>query len=225
MFDLIQRENMIFEILSELREQKLRFIMVGGYAISAYKHRFSIDADIIIKKEDFKKYELVLVQKKLHKTIIKELDHVYAPEFIRYETREKPAVSVDVLIDGIGSRTTKASFSFEQIEQHSQLRKIIGTEREVLALVPDKEILIALKIHSGRLTDFRDIAAVCQHVNITSIKKIIKRGDLKIVKENIHKLLLLLDQKDFIDNFKGVFQEKRDDIDVAEIRRMKELLD
>lgn len=224
MFDLIERENIIFEVLREFILQNLQFIIVGGYAISAYKHRFSIDADIIIKRENVERFELILKGKQFYKTIFKELDHVYAPKFIRYETKERPAVSIDILINGIGSRTTNASFSFEQIEKHSQLRKIIGTEQEIIALVPDKEILIALKIHSGRLTDFRDIAAVCQNIDIGKIELFITRGDQKMVRENIQKILLLVEQTDFMDSFKGVFQEKKYKVDIAEVHRLKELL-
>ena len=46
MFELINRENKIFEILQEFINAKLDFIIIGGYAVSAFKHRFSVDVDI-----------------------------------------------------------------------------------------------------------------------------------------------------------------------------------
>ena len=42
----IRRENKIFEMLQEFLNNDLDFIVIGGYGVSAYKHRFSIDADI-----------------------------------------------------------------------------------------------------------------------------------------------------------------------------------
>lgn len=51
MENLINKENKIFETLEELTKNNLEFIMVGGYAVSSYKHRFSIDADIVIQKK------------------------------------------------------------------------------------------------------------------------------------------------------------------------------
>ncbi len=225
MFDLIKRENEIFKILEEFIKNDLKFVIVGGYAVSSYKHRFSIDADIIIKKEDRGKFEELLKKKKFVKTINKELDHVYAPEYMRYETKERPPAVIDILINGIGSRTTNASFSMEKIEKYSKNRKITGTEKEITALVPDKEVLIALKIHSGRLTDFRDIVALCQKIDIGLIKTFVKVGDKKVLKENIDKLLSLIENKNFIDSFKGVFQEKKYDIDLKEVKKLKTILE
>ncbi|MFH1585546.1 MAG: hypothetical protein ABIB79_02165 [archaeon] len=225
MFELINRENKIFYILQEFIDAKLGFIIIGGYAISSYKHRFSVDVDLVIKKEDKKKFEEVLINNKFKKTIDKELEQVYSPEFIRYEAKEKLPVSVDLLINGVGSRTTDASWSFEQLKERSKVRKIIGIEKEILARVPDREILIVLKLHSGRLTDFRDIVALCKNLDLKFIKKLIWIGKISVVKQNIKKLLSLLEEKGFIDSFKGVFIEKRYDVDLDEVKRLKALID
>ncbi len=224
MFDLLSRENKIFDVLQEFNKDGLHFVLVGGYAISAYKHRFSIDADIIIKKENLEKFEAVLQRKNFKKVIAKGLDHVYASEFIRYETNEKPAASVDILINGIGSRTTNASFSLEQLERFASKQTIIGTEKEVIAMVPSREVLIALKIHSGRLTDFRDIVALCRNIDLNIIQTFLAVGEKKIILQNIKKLLSLLNEKEFVDSFKGVFQEKRYDVDLGEVKKLKNLI-
>ncbi|MBI4918620.1 hypothetical protein HY837_01720 [archaeon] len=220
----IDRENKIFEVLQSFVNEKLNFIIIGGYAVSAYKHRFSVDADVVIKKEDKPKFEEVLKNKKFVKTVVKKLDHVYAPEFIRYETKEKLPVSIDLLINGIGSRNTDASFSFEELQSCCESKKIIGKEKEVLALVPKREILIMLKLHSGRLTDFRDVAALCQKIDISLVERFLWRGKKEIVKENIKKLLTLIETRPFIDSFKGVFIEKKYDVDFEQIKQLKNLL-
>ncbi len=221
----INRENAIFEILQEFINSKFDFIIVGGYAVSSYKHRFSVDADVVIKKQDKSKFEEILIQNGFKKTIAKSLEHVYAPEFIRYESRNELPISIDLLIDGIGSRTTAASFSFEQLKGNSERRKVIGMEKEILADIPKREILIVLKLHSGRLTDFRDIVALSRNLDCDLIKKFIWRGKKLIVKANIKKLLSLLENRGFIDSFKGVFIEKKYDVDLNEVKKLKLLLD
>ena len=40
---LLGREQEVMRMLNLLLDQKLDFIVVGGYAISTYKKRFSID--------------------------------------------------------------------------------------------------------------------------------------------------------------------------------------
>ena len=220
---LIQRENAIFNVLNTFVNENVYFIVIGGYAVSAYKHRFSVDADIIIRQEDQNKFEEILKKLKFSKVIEKDLDHIYTNKFMRYKNEDDFPVNIDLLIDGIGSRTTDASYHFKEIEKHSQKRKIIGIEKQVIALVPDKEILIVLKLHSGRLTDFRDIAALSRDIDIALIKKIIWRGKKEIVKKNIKKILSLLDKKEFIDSFKGIFIEKKYDIDIQSIKKLRKL--
>ena len=67
MFELINRENKIFEILQRFIDAELDFVMIGGYAVSVFKHRFSVDADIVIRKEDKEKFEKVLLENKFKK--------------------------------------------------------------------------------------------------------------------------------------------------------------
>ena len=163
MEDLIKKENEIFEILQKFIDPNLNFIVVGGYAVSAFKHRFSVDADIVIKNEDLLKFEEVLKESNFNKTIVKELENNYSSKFIRYE---KDKASIDMLIDALASRTTNASFSYELIFNNSIKKKIIGIEKEVPVRIPVKELLIIMKLHSGRLTDFRDIAALAKGADL-----------------------------------------------------------
>jgi len=223
MYDLVKRENEIFRTLTKFLDKKLIFLIVGGYAVSAYKHRFSIDSDVVIKKEDLERFEKILIEDGYKKTIFKKLKNIYSSEFIRYEKKEFK-VSIDLLINGVSSRTTDAVFSFEFLLKHSEKRLIKGMENSIEANVPNREILIILKFHSGRLTDLRDIAALAYNLDFSVIKNNIFAGKQDIVKQNIRKLLLLIDKKEFIDSFKGVFIEKRFDVDIEEIRKLRKLL-
>lgn len=220
MEQLIQKENEIFNILQKFIDKDMNFIIVGGYAVSAFKHRFSVDADIVIKSEDLSKFEQILKKADFKKTITKELENVYSSKFIRYE---KDQASIDILIDALASRTTNASFSFDLIHTNSIKKRIIGIEKEILARIPIKELLITMKIHSGRLTDLRDIAALAKDSNLNIIKKFLFIGDLKVIQENLNKLNKAVNHKNFIDSFKGVFIEKKFDIDFEQVRKISEL--
>jgi len=218
--ELISRENEIFDILQKFIEAGLEFIVVGGYAVSAFKHRFSVDADIVISKRDLEKFEEILRRENFKRTIIKELENIYSSKFIRYE---KDKAFVDLLIDALASRTTNAAFSFELLMKNSVKKKIIGIEKEITARIPIKELLIAIKIHSGRLTDFRDIAAVAKNTNLNLIKKFLFIGKIKEVDKNLKGLNLAVRSRNFIDSFKGVFLEKKFDIDFKQVERISRL--
>ena len=69
MEELIKKENDIFKILQKFIDADFEFIIVGGYAVSAFKHRFSVDADIVIKSENLANFEGILKKQGFKKTI------------------------------------------------------------------------------------------------------------------------------------------------------------
>jgi len=80
-----------------------------------------------------------------------------------------------------------------------------------------------MKLHSGRLTDFRDIAALAKNTDLKLIKKFLFIGDLNKLKENLSKLHKVVNDKNFVDSFKGVFIEKKFDIDLEQVKKISEL--
>src|SRR3989344_2297891 len=217
MKDLIEKENLVFDILQRFLDEGIEFVIVGGYAVSAFKHRFSIDADIVVQAKDLEKFESILKKEGFSKGIEKKLENVYSSGFIRYE---KDRIGIDILIDALASRTTDASFSYSLLSMNSAKRKLIGIEKELIARIPSKELLIVMKLHSGRLTDMRDIAALAKSTNLETIKRFLFIGNLKALQKNMDKLGVVVKHKNFIDSFKGVFIEKKFDIDVKQVERI-----
>ena len=217
----IKRENDIFNILQIFLDNKLNFILIGGYAVSAFKHRFSVDADLVIKSEDYEKFKKLLKENNFKKTISKELDNIYSSKFIRFQKKEELTISIDLLIGGVGIRQTDSVIGFDKINKNSIKKKIKGIEKEIIAKIPIKELLIALKLQSGRLTDFRDIVAITKDIDINKVKNFLTKN--KIIQKHIQHLISLLDKKEFIDSFKGVFIEKKFDINMDEIKKLKKL--
>ena len=220
MKDLIEKENLVFDILQRFLDEGIEFVIVGGYAVSAFKHRFSIDADIVVQAKDLEKFESILKKKGFSKVIEKKLENIYSSGFIRYE---KDRIGIDILIDALASRTTDASFSYSLLSMNSAKRKVIGLEKELIARIPSKELLIVMKLHSGRLTDMRDIAALAKSTNLETIKRFLFIGNLKALQKNMDKLGVVVKHKNFIDSFKGVFIEKKFDIDVKQVERIAKL--
>ena len=220
MEELIKKENDIFDILQKFIDAKLDFIVVGGYAVSAFKHRFSVDADVVVQSKDLDKFEAIVKKENFKKTSEKELENVYSSRFLRYE---KDTASVDFLIDAVAARATGASFSYKILLDNSVEKKIIGIEKEIFARVPVKEMMIAMKVHSGRLTDFRDIAALAKDTSLAEIEKFLFIGDSKALNDYLKKLATVVKDKNFVDSFKGVFMEKKFDIDMKQVERIAKL--
>ena len=220
MEELIKKENDIFDILQEFINAKLDFIVVGGYAVSAFKHRFSVDADIVIQSKDLDKFEAIVKKEDFKKTSEKELENIYSSRFLRYE---KDTASVDLMIDAVSARATGASFSYKLLLDNSVKKKIISIEKEISARVPVKEMMIVMKIHSGRLTDFRDIAALAKDTDLEEIRKLLFIGDLNALNNHLKKIATVVKDKNFVDSFKGVFMEKKFDIDMKQVEKISRL--
>lgn len=221
----VKRENEIFDILQAFIDEKLDFVLIGGYAVSAFKHRFSVDADIVISTKDFEKFSIVMEKHGFRKTISKLLENIYSSEFARFEKETELSVNVDVLVGGIGIRQTGGAISFDKIRNNSFTAKVQGMEKEVLVRIPKKELLIAMKLQAGRLTDLRDAAALCHSFDVEAVREFLRGADTKTVKTHVQKLLSVLDDKGFLDSFKGVFAEKGKGINVSEIKKLGRLLE
>ena len=201
----IEREKEILGIIEAINKSGLDYVLVGGYAVSAYMHRFSVDADICIDKKDLISFRNLFKSKQFTMTKRKDLEDAYKGEFECYVKKTKLPVTVDLMIGSIASRQTNASISFQSLFEHSATKEIAGAEKSIDARIPAKEVLIALKIHAARMADARDIVALCKNIDFGLVEKFVKRGNSKEVQNNISNLLAYFKSDNFRDSFKGVF--------------------
>ena len=213
MKSFIDRENEILDILERFSKANLNYVLVGGYAVSAYMHRFSVDADVCISKENFAKFKEILHSRSFEPKKRRDLDDMYKGEFASFVNKGKLPVTVDLMINSLGSRQTDASFSFKQLFENSHEEKVVGIEKSILSRIPKKELLIALKIHAARMTDARDIVALCDNVDFSIIANFVNRGAKEQLRKNIDSLILYLRDKRFKDSFKGVFSIEKLPVD------------
>lgn len=200
--DILSRENEIIRLIRLLSGSKLDFIVVGGYAVSVHKKRFSVDLDIVIKESDTGKFEKVLEKEGYVHGYSKEISTVYGEKFKRLEKKTgKLTVSVDLLINGVVSRLTNGSWSYELLIENSSENMLQGAE----FLAPVKELLIAMKMHSGRFSDVRDIVALYENTNQAVILKYANRGNIEKLKDVLQKEIRFMESTNFKDSFKGVF--------------------
>ena len=198
---LIEREEEVMKMLSVLLDEGLDFIVVGGYAISTYKKRFSIDLDLVIKEEELKEFEKLLEKEGYSLHYEKEIALMYGENFKRFIKKMKNLpVDMDLLINGLVSRTTDATWGSDYIKRHSVKRRLSNSE----FLTPEKELLIAMKLHSGRLSDIRDIVALMP-CNKEKLKQYLLKGNIQKLKQSMEKQASFLDKPQFDDSFKGIF--------------------
>ena len=206
--EFVNRENEILRTLYSLVEEERDFVVVGGYAVSGLgKHRFSVDCDIVISKARLSETQAVLkrcgYKIEFEKT---GFDGTYAGEFVRYKKKvsELP-VTFDLLVGSLVCRTTGAAWSFEYIKKHSIETTIGGIENVVKCRVPEKELMIAFKIHSARRTDVRDTVMLMETSDMDKVLSHLKRGKAEVLKKQVNDIIEMLNDEKLVDSLKGVF--------------------
>jgi hypothetical protein len=206
--EFLNREKEILRTLKRLIEERLDLIVVGGYAVSALaKHRFSVDCDIVVPKRELARLEETLKKEGFKQHTRKTgFDETYGGEFISYKKNVSGLpVSVDLLVGSLVCRATDASWSFEYIRQHSTEATVTGMETSANCRIPEKELLIAFKIHSARKTDIRDIIMLRENADCEKILKHIDKGKKEALREQIQRIIEALEDPNLVDSLKGVF--------------------
>jgi hypothetical protein len=206
--EIVSRENEILQTLALLVQKRLDFVVVGGYAVSGLgKHRFSVDCDLVLSNTNLEETKTTLGSFGYLLDLEKEgFDETYAGKFVRYKKAlGKLPVTFDLLVDSLVCRATGASWSFEYIKNHSVESRIGGIETTVKSRVPEKELNIAFKIHSGRRTDVRDIIVLMEEADTDKILAHLKRGNLEALKEQMNNIKNMLVDSRLVDSLTGVF--------------------
>ena len=89
-------------------------------------------------------------------------------------------------------------------------------------LTPEKELIIAIKFHSGRLSDIRDIVALmpCDKNNL---RRHLLNGDIKKLRDSMKNQASFLNSPQFDDSFKGIFGPfSYNEKDVQEAKKLVE---
>lgn len=205
--DLLQiRENEVFETLKLL--QKLRFVIIGGYAVNAYTlPRFSIDCDIVIQdKAELVEIEKILLEFGYEKKKLSKIENT--EDFARYEKHLSDSfkVSFDVLVGKVIDRQTNVSIPADWVFKNSEIRTLQGKtiKEELKVRIIDIDALFVMKMISCRSTDIRDIFMLA-----TSIKdknwiksEISSRYDFD---DRFKKVKAKITSKEFKDGLQGVY--------------------
>lgn len=207
MSGFVDRENEIFDVLQAFADHDLDFVVVGGYAVSAFQHRFSVDADLVVPAEAVDGFVDILTSRGYEQVEDRDLD-VYGGRYLAYQKDAELPVTIDLLVGGLQCRQTDAAWSYEYLRDHATTTEIEGSEKAVTVDIPEKELLIAVKLHSGRLTDARDAVALATDIDPTTVETHLDRGDQEKLQQVLAQVADTISSEDFPDAFKGVFSAK-----------------
>lgn len=202
-----ERSTALIEILDDLNASSLAYVLVGGYAVSAFNTRFSTDLDIVVAPNDKSAFDSFLDERAFEQTDSHAKEWFYDTEVIEYEKRlgSNQPIGFDLLVNGLGCRQTEAQWSFDYLQRHSTSQTVKGTTATTQAQIVDGAVLIAAKLHSGRETDFRDVLAVAEDIEMEQVTPHLHRGDADALREQLERGLDILESDQLKHGFKSDF--------------------
>jgi len=202
--DFSKREKECFDFLNQIPKQK-KYVVIGGYAVTSFGFpRFSVDLDLTLPENELLFFKQLLSENDFILKTTKE-DLAYSGRFERYE---KELVSIDLLINGVQSRQTGYLYPFGYIYKNSETRETNGWDpiNKSKARIVKKELLIALKIHSMRMADKRDITMLCyEKPDAKKISGHLEKSPKEIIRKHITELQTVFSDGKFKDSLKGVY--------------------
>ena len=205
-----ERSEALIGVLEDLQESDIGFVLVGGYAVSQFETRFSTDLDLVIAPDDYDEVVTFLEEHDFERDEELEVppdETVYNREIELFERSEGLVhpVGVDVFVNGLGCRQTKAEWSFEYLREHSTEQTISGGSRLTTARTADGEVLVAAKLHSGRPTDLADVLAAVPEIDFETVAKHLHRGDEEALRSQLDEARKFIENEGLDHRFKSLF--------------------
>jgi hypothetical protein len=204
------RSETLIQVLDELEQSNIGFVLIGGYAISQFEPRFSTDLDLVIAPDDYDEVVAFLEARGFERQADLEVppeETIYNREIELFERTEglPHPVGVDILVNGLGCRQTKAEWSFDYLRTHSSPTTISGGTRSTTARAADGEVLVAAKLHSGRKTDLADVLAAIPSIDLDTVETHLHRGDADALREQLGDAQAFIEEGGLDHRFKSMF--------------------
>jgi len=201
------RSDALIELLEELTEEGHEYVLVGGYAVSAFNVRFSTDLDIVVAPSSKTEFVKFLEDRNFEETDSHAKKWFYDTEVIEYKKQLAPQqpIGFDLLVNGLGCRQTEAQWSFDYLYDHSHEKEVSGGTVTTAARVVDGAVLVAAKLHSGRETDLRDVLAVAEEIDLEGVTPHLRRGNDAALRGQLERGLEILETEELKHGYRSDF--------------------
>lgn len=201
------RSAALIDLLDELDETDLTYVLVGGYAVSSFDTRFSTDLDVVVGTKNKEAFVTFLEDRGFEQTDTHRKHWYYATEVVEYQKYLAPRqpIGFDLLVNGLGCRQTNAQWSYDYLAEHSDERELSAGTTATTARIIDGAVLIAAKLHSGRETDLRDVLAVAETVDLDAVTPHLYRGNESALRDQLERNVDLLDTDELRHGFRSDF--------------------
>ena len=205
------RETEIIRILRILTEEADGFVLIGGYAVNAYgQHRFSVDCDLATNRDNTPAIDNTLLREGYE--VWKGGSRPPLGVAIR-EYRKLLAglpVSVDLFVNTVVSRATRGTWTYKFVRENSVEAIVVGATDSTPSRVAERNLLVAMKLHSGRTQDLADIVALSERVDWKTVARYAACGSKEQLLEQIESAIRDVSSARFVSDLRSSFAMRSD---------------
>jgi hypothetical protein len=209
--NLTARETEIIRILRVLTEVADGFVLIGGYAVNAYgQHRFSVDCDLATSGNNtpFIDTELLREGYELWKGRFRPPIGVTMRVY-RKSVSGLP-VSVDLFVNTVVSRRTRGTWTYKFIHENSVEAIVVGATDSTPSRVPNRNLLVAMKLHSGRTQDLADVVMLSERIDWETVARYVACGSREQLIAQIDSAIREISSVRFVSDVKSSFAMRKD---------------
>jgi hypothetical protein len=208
---LTARETEIIRVLRILSEATDGFVVIGGYAVNAHgQHRFSEDCNLATNRDNVPIIDAMLLGDgyELRRNEVRPPMGVTIREY--HKTVEGEPASIELLVDTVVSTTTRGTWTYGFIHENSVEAIVVGATDSTPSRVVQRNLLVAIKLHSGRTQDIADVVMLSERVDWKDVARCAACGSKETLMEHLELAIGEISSSRFASNMKSLFSMRSD---------------
>jgi hypothetical protein len=208
---LTSRETEIMRILRVLSEATDGFVVIGGYAVNALgQHRFSVDCELATNRDNVPVLDATL----LGEGYVLGRNEVRPPIGVTIREYRKSVggepVSVELFVDTVVCTATRGIWSYGFIQANSVEAIVVGATDSTPSRVAERNLLTAMKLHSGRTEDLGDVVMLSEKVEWKVVARCVACGSKEELIEQLDSSIREISSAKFASDLKSIFATRSD---------------
>jgi len=208
---LTARETEIIRILRVLNEATDGFVVIGGYAVNAHgQHRFSADCELATNRDNVPLIDSTLLGEgyELRRSEVRPPIGVTIREYAKSVGGE--TASIELLVDTVVNTTTRGIWTYKFIRENSSEAIMVGTTDSTPSKVAQRNLLVAMKLHSGETQDFEDVVMLSERVDWKTVARCAACGSKQQLIDQIDYVIGEIPSAKFASELKSIFSMRSD---------------
>jgi len=209
--NLTVRETEVIRILRVLTEVTDGFVLIGEYAVNAYvQHRFSVDCDLATNRNNTPVIDTALLREGYEQWKGRFKPPIGVTMRVYRKSVAGLPVSVDLFVNTVASRRTRGTWTYKFLHENSVEAIVVGATDSTPSRVAQRNLLVAMKLHSGRTQDLADVVMMSERVDWETVARYAACGSRKLLTEQVDSAIKEISSARFVSDVKSSFAMRGD---------------